>query len=200
MDYDGIIVLGYELDNGKIHDMAKKRIDKFIEFYSKKKSKVIFAGGYSIKLKKGVGPTEASLMKKYAIKLGVKEGDILLEEDSRDTHANAYFTKKIVKKLKWKNLLIITTDINIYKNKFFFEFIYGPRYHFDFIGVKKNVSKKEREYLIKYDKKSAHVMREIYKKKSIKPGEDKKIKKIINKFYADKDKGWNPKKIIKVKQ
>ncbi len=198
MKYDGIIVLGYELDNGRIHDMAKKRVDKFVEIYRRKQSKAIFSGGYSIKVEKGRGPTEASLMKEYAIKQGVKEEDIILEENSRDTHANAYFTKKIVEKLGWKNILIVTTDINIYKNKYFFEFIYGPRYHFDFIGVKKDVSKKERDYLIEYDKKSVQIMKNIYKEKGIKPGEDEKIKEIIDKFYADKEKGWNPKNVIKV--
>jgi uncharacterized SAM-binding protein YcdF (DUF218 family) len=200
MKYDGIIVLGYELDNGKLHDMAKKRIDKFVKIYNKKKSKVIFTGGYSIKIKKGIGSTEASLMKKYAVKQGIKEEDIILEEDSRDTHANAYFTKKIVGKLGWKNILIITTDINIYKSRYFFEFVYGAKYHFDFIGIKKDVSEKERQYLIKYDKKSVNFMKGMYKRENIKRGEDKKIKILIDKFYADKDNGWNPKKVIKVKE
>lgn|GEM_PF-2976302 len=38
----------------------------------------------------------------------------------------------------------------------------------------------------------------MYKEKGIQPGEDKKIKEIIDKFYADKEKGWNPKKVVKV--
>lgn len=198
MVYDGIIVLGYELDNGKLRQMAKRRLNKFVEIYKKNRIKVIFTGGYSIKIRRGDGPTEASQMKKYAVKKGVKEEDIILEEDSRDTHANAYFTKKIVEKLGWKNILIVTTDINIYKNRFFFEFIYGPDYYFDFVGVKKNVSGKQRECLINYDRKSANIMRDMYKEKGIKPGEDKKIKIIIDKFYADKEKGWNPKQVVKV--
>ena len=198
MEYDGVIVLGYELDNGKLHAMAKKRLDKFIEIYRKNRTKVIFTGGYSIKIPKGIGPTEAFCMKEYAVKKGVKEEDVILEEDSRDTHANAYFTKKIVEKLGWKKILIVTTDINIYKNKFFFEFIYGPNYQFYFVGVERKVSNKEREYLLEYDKKSAYIMREMYGEKNIKPGEDKKIKKIIDKFYADKEKGWDPKKVVKV--
>jgi uncharacterized SAM-binding protein YcdF (DUF218 family) len=199
MKYDGIIVLGYELKNGNLRQMAKRRVNKFVEIYKKNRTKAIFTGGYSIKIRKSEGPTEASQMKKYAVKQGVKPEDIILEEDSRDTHANAYFTKKVVEKLGWKNILIVTTDINIYKNRFFFEFIYGPDYHFDFASVKKNVSGKEREYLIKYDKKSAHIMRDMYKEKGIKPGEDKEIKLIIDKFYADKEKGWNPKSVVKVK-
>ena len=125
-DYDGVIVLGHELDKGKLHDMAKRRIDKFIEIYRKRKIKVIFSGGYSIKVKKGIGPTEASLMKEYAVKKGVEKKDIILEEDSRDTHANAYFTKKIAKKQGWKNIIVITTDINIYKTRYF---LYSPIYH-----------------------------------------------------------------------
>lgn len=189
MEHDGIIVLGYELDNGKLHDIAKRRVDRFIEIYRKKRTKVIFTGGYSLKIKKGIGPTEASLMKDYAIKQGVSEEEIILEEESRDTHGNACFTKKIVEKLGWKKILVVTTDINIYKNKFFFEFIYGKGYYFDFIGVKENVSKKERKSLLEYDKKSVHIMSEMYKEKNIKPGEDKKIKEILDKFYADKDKG-----------
>ncbi len=200
MNYDGIIVLGYELDKGKLRDVAKKRLDRFIEIYHKKRIKAIFAGGYSIKVKKGVGPTEASLMKEYAIKKGVKREDIILEENSRDTHANAYFTKKIVEKLGWKRILVITTDINLYKVRYFFEFIFGPGYHLEFIGVKKKVDKEEREYLLRYDKKSAYIIRDIYKEKGIKPGEDKKIKKIIDKFYANKEKGWDPKNIVKVRE
>jgi len=196
MKYDGIIVLGYELDDGKLQDIAKKRLDKFIEIYHKKRYKVIFSGGYSIKAVKNIGSTEATLMKKYAVNKGVDKKDIILEEDSRDTHANAYFTKKIVNKLLWKKILIITTDINIYKSKYFFKFIYGPKYYFKFIGVRKKVSKRQQEYLIKYDKKSIDIMKKIYKEKNIHPGEDKKIKKIIDEFYVDKNRGWNPESVI----
>jgi len=199
MNYDGAIVLGYELAKGKLQAIAKKRLDKFIELYRKKRIRVILAGGYSIKIKKGTGPTEAAVMKSYAIKKGVKKEDIILEEDSRDTHANAYFTKKIAEKLGWKKILVTTTDINLYKIKYFFKFIYGPGYKFRFIGVPREVGKKEKSYLLKYDKKSAQVMKEMYKEQGVKPGEDKKIKKIIDKFYADKEKGWNPKTVVKVK-
>ena len=55
------------------------------------------------------------------------------------------------------------------------------------------------DMLAKYDKKSVQIMKDMYKEKGIKSREDRKIKKIIEGFYADKENGWDPEEVVKIK-
>jgi uncharacterized SAM-binding protein YcdF (DUF218 family) len=177
---EAIIVLGHE-SKRKLSSLCIKRLEKAIKLYSKKELPIIFSGGYSLKNKRGEGPSEAELMKNYAIKKGVSLSNILLEEKSRDTQGNAYFTKQILKKKGWKKVLVITSDFHLLKTKFFFDFIYGPKFKISYMGVKSDFSKKE---IKEKERKSIDVMIKIYKEKDIKQGEDEKIGEILKTFYA----------------
>ncbi|MEK6924984.1 MAG: YdcF family protein [Nanoarchaeota archaeon] len=187
MDYDIIIVLGHESNKGFLSEIAKSRLDRAIEFYFKTKTKLLFSGGYSLKVRKNEGLSEAELMKNYAVQKMVSSKDILLEKESRDTQGNAYFTKQIVLANKWRKILVITTDLHIEKSKFFFEFIYGKDYSIYFEGVKLEISKEKLDELLENEKKSIEKMIQIYKENNIKVGEDKKIGKILEKFYSKFD-------------
>ena len=130
------------------------------------------------------GPSEAELMKIYALKRGIFEEDIILEVDSRDTQGNAYFTKQIIRSKFWENILVVTSDFHLPKTKFFFDFVYGENYNLQYDLVGTDISKEEREKLAESEKKSQEVMEKIYLEKNIKKGEDKKRGIIVNKFYS----------------
>jgi len=185
-----LIVLGNELVDGRLSKLAIDRLDKAAKLYSKNKTPIILAGGYNIKHPKGIGPTEAAAMRDFISARGVSPDNIILEEDSRDTHANAYFTKKIIQKMGWKNIIVITSDVYVDKSSYFFDFIYGGGYNIEFVGVPTDFSEEERKRIVKYEKASRDTMRlQVYPENSAIRGDNKKIKEIIDKFYARFEKG-----------
>jgi len=184
MNIEAIIVLGYESNSGRLSDLCNQRLERAYKLYSGKKVPIILSGGYSLKSKKGVGSSEAKIMKKTAINLGVNKKDILLEEESRDTQSNAYFTKQIVKQNNWSNILVVTSDFHLMKTRFFFNFVYGPKFKISYIGVKTNLSKEEQEEIKEKEKRSKNIMVNIYKENNIKRGDDAKIMEISKLFYA----------------
>jgi len=184
MKIEAIIVLGYESNNGKLSGLCSQRLERAFELYSEEKVPVILSGGYSLKVKKGVGTSEAKTMKRTAIKLGINEKDIILEEESRDTQGNAYFTKQIIKQKGWSRILVVTSDFHLIKAKFFFDFIYGPRFNISYEDVKANLSKKEHKEIEEKERKSKEVMVKMYRDNGIKPGEDKRVMEILKPFYA----------------
>lgn len=184
METDVIIILGHESNRGKLSKIVRLRIDKGIDIYRKVKAKIIMSGGYSLKHKKDPEDSEAKLMKEYAIKKGVPVEDILIEDKSRDTHGNAYFTKQIIKTNSWKNIAIVTSDFHIIKTQYFFDFVYGRGYNFSYYKIKTDFSKRELEKINKTEKKSIETMKIVYDKNKIKKGDDEKIGKLLKEFYS----------------
>lgn len=54
--------------------------------------------------------TMAELMKNHAIKLGVNESKILIDDRASTTHENADFTKEIIEENKFKSVIVVTSD------------------------------------------------------------------------------------------
>lgn len=69
-----------------------------------RKDKIILAGGPVVWKYTG-----ASLMKEHAISLGIPKNAILLEDQSRTTEEDAYFTKQILDKHQYKSCLLVTS-------------------------------------------------------------------------------------------
>ena len=111
------LILGNKLEkNCKISSILKKRLQCFLKI-DDGVSKVIVSGGNVAKEKH----TEAFIMRKYLINKelnGVKNVDdkrILLENKSKDTYENIYFSLKVLRKLsREKNrvtkLVIVTSE------------------------------------------------------------------------------------------
>jgi len=184
MKEEAIIVLGCKPKGGKLSDLGHQRLEKAFELYSKKKVPIILSGGYSLKSKKGIGPSEAKIMKGTAINLGIDRKDIFLEEESRDTQGNAYFTKQIVKQKGWSNILVVTSDFHLMKARFFFDFIYGVKFKISYVDVRTGFSKRELAEIEEKEKRSRDVMVKMYKENNISPGEDAKVMEILRSFYS----------------
>ena len=93
--YDAIVVLGGGVSQtGELNEEIKKRLDLAVAlFRSGTSQSIIMTGGYSYKATIPPAITEAKAMQTYAIKCGIAAKHIYVEEDSRETVGNAYFTK-----------------------------------------------------------------------------------------------------------
>lgn len=61
--------------------------------------------------------TMAELMKDHAIKLGVSEDKILLDNEASTTHENALFTKDIVEEHNFKSIIVVTSEFHSRRSK-----------------------------------------------------------------------------------
>ncbi len=98
---------------------------------------LILSGNTSIRAEyAATGDTEAAIMKKYAIALGVDPQRILLEDKSRDTLANATFTKKdYLAPRQLRNLMIVTSSFHIPRAEYLFRKVLGPDYTITFVSA-----------------------------------------------------------------
>jgi uncharacterized SAM-binding protein YcdF (DUF218 family) len=80
--------------------------------------------------------TEAVIMKKYAVSLGINPRRILLENDSRDTLANATFTKKTyLVPHQLHNIVVVTSSFHIPRAEYLFRKVLGPDYTITFVSA-----------------------------------------------------------------
>ena len=129
---DAIVVLGGGItDADNLTDVSKRRVEKGAELLQKRYAEmIIFSGAWSFLSDKTHLRTEASAMRDYAIKLGVAAQAILLEDKSKDTLGNAYFTRKtILEPRKWKTIAIVTSDFHAIRTEYIFKKVLGPEYN-----------------------------------------------------------------------
>ena len=61
--------------------------------------------------------TMAELMKNHALKLGVPENKILLDDKASTTHENAEFTKEIIEENNFKSVIVVTSEYHSRRSK-----------------------------------------------------------------------------------
>ena len=170
-----ILVLGYLLDEkGILGDCAKSRVKIACNLWKKNhQSHILFSGYCGLVGNKKPIITEALAMKNYALFLGVPENKIILEEKSRDTIGNAYFSKEIIVKKKWKNIFVVTSDFHIERAKFTFKKIFDQSFNIEYFGAKSKPSIK--------NTLSEKILMQIYKNffVNIKEGDDKSIRELM---------------------
>lgn len=94
--------------------LIEERVKTAVEAYQKGKiKKIVFTGGVGgISNQTKETTSEALQMKKLAIKKGVKEEDIIIEEDSNNTFENISNSLKLLPK-SLENLTIITSEFHL---------------------------------------------------------------------------------------
>ncbi len=126
---DCIIVCGYPTnEDGTISSILKSRMDKAIEIYRTNPCKMIVSGGsvhnpYS----------EALCMKDYAIKQGVKSGDILIENQAKSTYHNMMYSKEIMDKNHLQTCYVVTNKWHQVKANY-----YADKFNLDYESVSSN--------------------------------------------------------------
>jgi uncharacterized SAM-binding protein YcdF (DUF218 family) len=105
-----IVILGYALaDDGTPKPTLIERMKKTFAAYNlNPESKIIASGG----MPHG-GVTESFVIKEWLVDHGVPEEQILIEDNSKDTVGNAFYSTKILEKLKAQSVTIVTSASHI---------------------------------------------------------------------------------------
>lgn len=133
--YDAMLTLGNGFTTKwGVPSTVENRLRNVAYLYSHQVAdKIILSGGYSISWDlMGIKPptTEAHEMQKMLISFGVPKEKLYLEEKSKDTIGNFYFSKiKFLKPHHWKNILIICTDFHLKRVQFISKKVLGEDYH-----------------------------------------------------------------------
>lgn len=61
--------------------------------------------------------TMAELMKNHAMKLGISEEKILIDDKASTTHENAEFTKEIIEENNFKSIIVVTSEYHSRRSK-----------------------------------------------------------------------------------
>ncbi|MFH1212445.1 MAG: YdcF family protein, partial [Candidatus Woesearchaeota archaeon] len=145
---NAIIVLagGIEKD-GSLPPMTKYRVEKGVELYKQGvASKIILSGSWSFLYDFTPARTEAEAMQEYAVSLGVKKDDIILEADSKDTLGEAYFLKvKFLEPRRWFDIAVVTSEFHLQRTRYLFNKVLGKNFDIEFVGCDSRLSKEELE-------------------------------------------------------
>ncbi|WP_246843725.1 YdcF family protein [Leptospira biflexa] len=95
----------------ELTDSADRITDAIRLYKAGKVKKILFTGGSGLLLSDTY--READLAKSLFIDLGVKEEDIILENNSRNTYENAVETKKILMEKNFQSFLLITSAFHM---------------------------------------------------------------------------------------
>jgi len=107
---DAAIVLGAAVWGNEVSPVFRERINHAIDLYrSGKARKIIFTGGRRYRREL----TEAAAARAYAIKNGVPEGDILIEDRSHTTYQNVLNAKQLVDANGLKKVLIVSDPMHM---------------------------------------------------------------------------------------
>lgn len=117
--YDGVIVLGGYSGWNSRHEMVtfsegSDRLIKGLEFYKTgRANKIILSGGSGLVTKPE--EKESAWSRALLIDLDVPDEDIILEDNSRNTHENAEYTKDLIGKMGMSNghFLLITSAFHM---------------------------------------------------------------------------------------
>ncbi len=128
-----VIVLGKMLIGKTIHPELKGRMDTGIDVFKKKSAKyLILSGGKS---NPSIDVSEAEVMRDYALNSGIPSEKIILEEDSKDTIGNAYFTRKLIDKLDYSDIpeiYVVSSCYHMRRMEYIFGRCYGEKYSLSF--------------------------------------------------------------------
>jgi len=107
---DVAIVLGTSPNQSMPNPCLVARVRHADELYSQKKvSKIILSGA---KLEDDY-KSEAKIMRDVALQLGVKDSDIILEENSTSTFENLLFSQKILNSENFKSIILVSDPYHL---------------------------------------------------------------------------------------
>ena len=123
---NGIVLSGmFEYNNDLNRLSARRGADRIwqaIQLYKKQKiKKIVISGDSGYVLKEGLH--EANQLKQDLISMGIPENDIIIENKSRNTHENAFYTGQLFEKngFSKSNNLLITSSMHMRRAQACFE-------------------------------------------------------------------------------
>ena len=142
---DAIIVLGGGVESdGSLTWVSDTRVAKAVEvFRAGIAPRIIFSGRCSL-AQEEPPVTEAQAMADFARFLGAPPEALLLEEESRDTLGNAYFTREhYLEPNGWTSVRVVTSDFHLSRAAWVFRKILGGAYDFSFVSAFSGLSPRE---------------------------------------------------------
>ena len=120
--YQWCIILGGGMMRSGEGYRTGETADRFVQpllLYKKGlvKKLIITGGNVNIKGLKIDDTQESKKVKEVLIAMGVAEKDIYLEEDARNTHENAVYTKKMLKPFLAEKILLVTSAMHMPRAK-----------------------------------------------------------------------------------
>jgi uncharacterized SAM-binding protein YcdF (DUF218 family) len=165
---DAVIILSHRRENNDdLSEECKKRIEKGIKLVLFKKAKNIIL----------CSEMATKSLKDYLEKKGIKKKNIFLQQKSKDTIGEAFFTKRdVLLPNNWKNIYVISSDYHIrYRATFIFDFVLGVNFNIDYLTIK---SDKIKDINVFSDQiRSLYLFIKLIR--GIDPGDDKFLKKRI---------------------
>lgn len=164
---DAIIILGSGINqDGSLPDNLKLRVSKGVQLYTQGLAKnIVMSGNYSFWLddsREIPFRSEASAMREYALMLGVPETDIFIEEKSKDTIGNAFFTKiDYLEKNDWKQVMVVTSDFHLKRTKCVFDHVLGPQYAIEYYPVLLDLSADEKQEKEAQETNTTNILRAL---------------------------------------
>ena len=116
--------------DGSLGLIARARVDRALELYHLGiASRIIFAGRSALMGDDNPPITEADAMAGYARARGLPATAIFIEDESRDTIGNAFFTwQRWLRPNDWTSIRVVTTDYHIPRAAWVFRKVLGPSY------------------------------------------------------------------------
>jgi vancomycin permeability regulator SanA len=129
-----IVVLGSpNFPDGTLGPIAKDRLHGCLSVFDPKKHKIICTGGFGSHF--NTSPiAHANYLQRFLIENGVPSTAFLSLALSSNTVEDATFSKSILSKLNYKNLLIITSNYHLDRVKFIFSEVLSG-FDLNYIGV-----------------------------------------------------------------
>jgi uncharacterized SAM-binding protein YcdF (DUF218 family) len=125
---DAIVVLGRGVNaDGTLPLGARSRVERAVALYHAGVApRLIASGRNSLMAEQLPVVTEAAAMGRFAQELGVPQGAILLEDQSRDTIGNAYFTsRRYLEPNGWDAIRVVTSDYHVPRTSWIFQKVLG---------------------------------------------------------------------------
>lgn len=126
-----IIILGFRLEYPAINPELQGRMSVGIKLFQDINADfLILSGGRS---NTAISVAECEVMKQYSLEQGIDPLYIIEECNSLDTIGNAFFTKKIVEKIRGiTEIYCISSCYHMDRVNYIFSKCYGPQYSFNF--------------------------------------------------------------------
>ena len=128
---DAIVVLGRGVKaDGSLDVIARARVDRALELYDYGVApRIIFAGRSALMGDDNPPVTEAAAMAAHAYARGLPPQATFVEDESRDTIGNAFFTwRRWLRPNEWRSIRVVTTDYHIPRAAWIFRKVLGSSY------------------------------------------------------------------------
>jgi len=133
---DVVILLANLMDaDGRLNEESARRAAKAADVFHESQAKAIVTCGWEYRQDSAIAIADAfkrHLMHYHAI----RQDQIIVESNSRDTVGDAYFTKvNIVVPAVWKRMAVVTSDYHVSRTHDIFDFVYGDGFQIEVIGA-----------------------------------------------------------------